>query len=169
MFALGASPPLLAVDIPLAAKLRITEFGTPVPAPPFELPKLGGGTATLEAFRDRWLLLNFWATWCPPCVAELPALQRLHDTLESSGFSVVALASDREGERVVAPFATELALGFPILMDRRSEVFQVYGARALPSSFIVDPKGRVVAAAKGEREWDAPDMVRYFKALIQPD
>ena len=145
---------------------RLVPFGHPVPALDFDLPALGEGRSSLTALRGRYVLLNFWATWCPPCVREMPSLERLARMLPGDRFGVLAVALDAEGGDKVRPFVARLGLTFPIALDPEGRVGDAYGARDLPTTFLIDPQGRVVAAGKGERTWDAPEMVEYLRELI---
>ena len=144
----------------------MTAFDRPVPAPEFELPGLDGTVSRLSDFRGRLVLLNFWATWCPPCLAEMPSMETAYQALADRGLVVVALASDEQGRTVVEPFVRKLNLSFPILLDSDSAVSRLYGARDLPSSFLLNRSGQVVAAARGEREWDSEASLSYLRELL---
>lgn len=114
------------------------------------------------------MLINFWATWCPPCRREMPSMERLTQQLKSEAFSVLAV---NVGESVndIELFASQLdtSLSFPILLDRSSQTLQAWKIAGLPTIFLIDKKGRVVASAIGGREFDHPDMVRAIRALLK--
>ncbi len=152
---------------PRHRQFDLVAFDPPPPAPDFTLSTLSATVARLSDFRGRHVLLNFWATWCPPCIEEMPALQALYERLGPDDFVVVAVSSDAEGEAVVGPFADRLGLTFPILLDRDAAVSAAYGAKSLPASFLLDPQGRVVAAARGERDWASRRAFSYFDELIE--
>jgi peroxiredoxin len=149
--------------------LELVHFQRPVPAPAFVLPNREGVDQTLTTLRGKVVLLNFWATWCPPYVAEMPALEVLHLALRTEGFTVVAVSSDKEGATVVGPFAERFGLTFPLLMDSSAAVSAAYGALDLPASFLIDRNGDVIAAARGARDWAAPGVIEYLRELIRGD
>jgi len=109
-------------------------------APDFALETLDGQTIRLSDLRGQAVLINFWATWCPPCRAEMPAIQQVYDRYRDRGFTVLAV-NLQEGDPQVASFAARLDLTLPILMDRSGDVFARYRGRALPSTFFVDRAG----------------------------
>jgi cytochrome c biogenesis protein CcmG/thiol:disulfide interchange protein DsbE len=109
-------------------------------APDFTLTTLEGETVTLSVLRGRAVLINFWATWCPPCRTELPTIQSAYDRYADQGLVVLAVDM-AEPPQVVAAFAQKFALRFPILLDHDGEVAAQYQIRALPTSFFVDREG----------------------------
>ena len=109
-------------------------------APDFSLKTLEGETLRLSELRGQVVLINFWATWCPPCRAEMPAIQQLYDQYRDRGLTVLAVDL-KETEADVADFAQQMELTFPILVDQDGQVFSRYGVIILPSTFFVDPKG----------------------------
>ena len=141
-------------------------FEPPFPAPAFDARTLAGETATLERFRGRHVLLNFWATWCPPCLEEMPSMEALYRDFRDRGLVVVAISSDREGAAVVRPFIDRLGVSFPILLDPQRTVASRYGAGSLPMTFLLDPRGRVLAAARGERDWNSPQARSVIDELL---
>ncbi|HET9491244.1 MAG TPA: TlpA disulfide reductase family protein [Methylomirabilota bacterium] len=119
----------------------------------FTLPLLGGKSFRLAAHRGQVLLVNFWATWCPPCLEEMPALERLWRQHKGSGFVLLAVSLDGD-PAPVGPFVAEHRLTFPVALDSKFEVANLYGVRALPATFIVDRHGNLAALALGPRTWD---------------
>ncbi len=109
-------------------------------APDFTLETLGGETVSLADLRGQVVLINFWATWCPPCRAEMPAIQQVYETYRDQGFTVLAV-DVQEGKAQVANFAEERGLSFPILMDLDGAVSARYQVKAMPSTFFVDRSG----------------------------
>lgn len=111
-------------------------------APDFELALLDGGAVRLSDLRGQIVVLNVWASWCPPCRAEMPALQRLHAQRAAQGVVVLALNSTvQDTEADARAFAAELALTFPIALDPSGEATRAYQVRALPSTFFIDRQG----------------------------
>jgi len=136
---------------------------------PFELPGVAGGRVSLRDHAGQVVLLNFWATWCPPCREELPALQALHASLAGEGLSVLAVSVDGGSADAVARFAGERGLAFPVLHDPREEVARRYGVFAYPTSVVIDRAGRVVLSVPGAFAWDAPESLAWFRALLEGD
>ncbi len=118
------------------------------PAPDFELPNLTGETVSLSEHRGRIVLLNFWATWCKPCVKEMPAMQKVYEELRDQGFVVLAI-NELEDEAKVRAHISEHGHTFPVLLDQNNRVANMYGVRGLPVSVFVDESGRVTEYVKG--------------------
>jgi peroxiredoxin len=111
-------------------------------APDFELADSEGNLLHLSELRGHALLVNFWASWCAPCRAEMPALQRVYNRYKDQGFIILAVNTANQDNRGDAlAFAGRLGLEFPLLFDERGDVFADYGVRALPTSFFIDPQG----------------------------
>jgi thiol-disulfide isomerase/thioredoxin len=113
-----------------------------------------------ESFRGRFVLLNIWATWCPPCVKEMPSLDRLQAMKGSGAFEVVALSIDRQGLEVVEPFFRKTGLtSLAIYLDREARSMPGLRITGLPTTLLIDPNGREIARWPGAREWDEPSAV----------
>ncbi|MEN9934063.1 MAG: hypothetical protein RLZZ387_642 [Chloroflexota bacterium] len=118
------------------------------PAPDFTLAALDGSEVRLASLRGQVVLVNVWATWCPPCRAEMPAIQATYDEYRGQGFTVLAV-NFKEDARTVAAYLEEHRLTFPALLDVDGSVGSVYQARGLPSSFFVDRRGVIRAVYRG--------------------
>jgi len=166
-------PWLVAAAVALAAAFALYGgSGTPPPltrgskAPDFSLPRLGGdGEVSLASLRGRVVLLNFWATWCAPCEAEMPAMQRLHEQLSREGFDLLAVSVD-ESQADVQAFAQRLQLDFPILLDPQRGVSRLYQTFRYPESFLIDGNGVVVERYVGSRDWSSPLYLERVRALL---
>lgn len=114
-------------------------------APDFSLPKVRGeGAIALSEYRGNVVLINFWATWCPPCREEIPAFIKVRDSLHAEGFEIIGIALDEGGKDVVVPFAQEYGITYPLVLGDQ-QVTQSYGGiRGIPASFLVDRQGRIV-------------------------
>jgi len=133
-------------------------------APDFTLPDLAGTPRRLADFRGQVVLINFWATWCLPCRAEMPAMERIYQEMKNDGFTILAV-NFAETAAQVEPFVKELRLTFPILLDQESQVVRQYRAFSLPTTYVLDRHGTVVGRAIGAREWDSADAKRLVRAL----
>jgi thiol-disulfide isomerase/thioredoxin len=132
--------------------------------PAVALPTLDGDTLELSSLRGRYVLVNFWATWCPPCRAETPDLIALHRAFEPRGLSVVGISVDLEGPDVVRAFADEYGIPYPILLGGESATEAFGGAFGLPTSFLLNPDGEVVGRFPGV--FPAEAMREEFEALL---
>lgn len=113
-------------------------------APDFSLETLEGETLTLSNYHGQAVLVNLWATWCPPCRAEMPAIQKLYDEYKDQGFVVLALnMTYQDNPSAILPFTQEHNLTFPILLEETGEVASKYELRSLPSSFFIDRNGLI--------------------------
>lgn len=133
----------------------------------FIVPSPNGGALRLADFKGKVVFLNFWATWCPPCKEEMPAMERLYQRYKGQGFAVLAVSVDAEGAPVVTPFVKEHKLTFPIGLDPKMALAERYGVRALPTSFLVDRKGTLVALALGPREWNGKPAHALIESLLR--
>ena len=124
----------------------------PKVADDFTIGTASGKTFKLSAQRGRPVFINFWATWCPPCLEEMPALERLWRA-QKDGFVMLAVTVDAN-PKLAAPFIERHGFTFTVGLDPEMEVANTYGVRALPSSFVIDRDGRLAAVAVGPRVWD---------------
>jgi peroxiredoxin len=119
----------------------------------FTLTTPDGGSFRLADHRGKVVFVNFWATWCPPCKEEMPAMERLYRQHRDGAFAMVAVSVDAD-PAVVPPYVQASGLTFPIGLDPKTQVANSYGVRALPASFIIDRQGHMAALALGPRRWD---------------
>lgn len=162
------APQVILAHAPQFHDFRLVAFSRPFPAPGFQLPDLTDKAHQLADFKGQYVLLNFWATWCAPCVEEMPALDKLHQRLRPHGFTVVAVSTDTaETETAkIDAFIRKLKITFPILRDADQAISNKYGARDLPATFLLNPDGDVIAAAKGARDWVSEQALSYFDELL---
>lgn len=132
-------------------------------APPLQALDLQGKTWTLADTRGRVVVLNFWATWCPPCRAEMPSLQQLAEIYGPEQLLVLAL-NVGEGPRRIAQYLQSSGLNLTVLLDPRSEIARAWGANALPTTYLIDPEGRPRQRLRGEVDWTGREAL----ALIEP-
>ena len=140
--------------------------GTPEAAPDLIFMDADGKPATLADFKGRLVLLNLWATWCAPCVKEMPALDRLQAELGGEDFQVLALSLDRGGAGVVRPFYEKAGLkNLGIWLDPKSGAMRTLKPRGLPTSLLIDREGRVLGRIEGAADWAGPEaaaLIRYY-------
>ncbi len=140
---------------------------SPIPAfpsaPTLRLEDLDGQVVDLASYRGRVVLVNFWATWCPPCRAEFPSLGRVRHLFSPSDFEVIAVNVGEEAETV---FSFAGSPEFPVLFDTNSQTMATWPVKGLPTTFLVDRQGRLALKAIGGREFDDPLIVNLIKGLL---
>jgi len=135
------------------------------PAPPLVLATMDGGSVDLEDLRGRVVVLDFWATWCPPCREEMPSMERLHQEFKDQGLAVLAV-NIQESPKQVVRFMKDFRLSFPALLDSDMKVTGLYQVRGLPSTYLVDRNGRVVGQAVGARDWTSPAARALVRSVL---
>ncbi|MGB5177839.1 MAG: TlpA disulfide reductase family protein [Gammaproteobacteria bacterium] len=137
-----------------------------VAAPDFTLKDMDGESFALHDFRGKVVLINFWATWCPPCRKEMPALEALYKKLGDESFAVLAVNQWEDPDHVFA-YTGELNVfpTFPILFDPESAISEDYGVKGLPTSFLIDKKGRLAYRAVGGRAFDHAEVEKLIREL----
>ncbi len=136
-------------------------------APDFSLPDLDGKLHHLSDYRGQVVFLNLWATWCPPCRMEMPAMEALYQRLGGRGFTILAVSADENGATAVAPYVSEMGLSFPVLLDPEGRLSPRYGVTGYPETFIIDRQGRVVNHTIGPAAWDSEELVAFFVDLLE--
>ena len=134
------------------------------PAPDFNLMGMDGKTHTLEDLKGKFVLVNFWATWCNPCKVEMPLLEKLHQTLKSEKFTVLGLHVG-PGPENIEEFKKLMPISFPIYVDMDLEVN--WGVPGLPTTFLMNPEGKLIYRAVGKREFASDEMVNFLKSQIE--
>jgi len=142
-------------------------LGKGVSAPDFTFPGLDGKKVSLADYKGKVVLLNIWATWCAPCVAEMPSMEKLYRELKDEGFVIVAVSVDETGTDAVAPFMKKHKLGFPVLLDTVGDIKSLYQVTGIPESFIIDKDGIIIEKIIGPRDWAASGAIRFFRNLVQ--
>ena len=165
--ALSPAKYALADNPPLTGWMeQFTLNETPLPVPGIVMQTGAGETVTLNSFRGKVLLVNFWATWCAPCIREMPSLDRLQAALGGDEFAVIAINSDRDGKKVAQPFLEKLGVGnLDIYIDEKMAIARALGVRGLPASFLISADGHVLGRLDGMAEWDTPEataLVKYY-------
>ncbi|MDZ7593898.1 MAG: TlpA disulfide reductase family protein [Thiobacillus sp.] len=135
------------------------------PAPELKAQDLTGATRTLADYRGKVVLLNFWASWCPPCLREMPSMERLRLQMKGRPLAIVALDSAETPEEVNA-FLSKMKLGFPILLDPDGSNTRRWKVFALPTTFLLDAQGRVRYVLTGPTEWDEGEALELIESLL---
>jgi thiol-disulfide isomerase/thioredoxin len=133
----------------------------------FTLPDIGGEQHSFSDFAGQVVLVNFWATWCPPCVREMPSMERLHQKYKNKEFKVIAI-NQWENEDIVFEFTGRLSIEptFLILLDRESRISEAFKVKGLPSTYLIDKKGYIRYKAIGGREFDHPEVENLINKLL---
>lgn len=139
----------------------------PAEPPSIDLLRSDGSPFALRQLRGKVVLVNFWATWCEPCLAEMPSLQRLRTLLGTERFEVLGV-NYQEGPARIEAFVKKSGVTFPIVRDTDGAVARAWNARVFPSSFIVDSTGRIRYALVGEADWTSPALVSTIRPLLEP-
>jgi len=149
---------------------QLTQLATPVAAPDFTLEDMDGESYTLSDYRGKVVMVNFWATWCPPCRRELPSMEALYQAFRDESFTVLAINQWESPDHVFAYMGQlEVFPGFPILFDRDSAVSQTYEVKGLPTTVLIDKAGRVVYRAVGGRDFNHPEVRAIIRKLLAAD
>jgi peroxiredoxin len=137
-------------------------------APDYRVLDLGtGDSLSLRAhYRGHVTLVNIWATWCIPCKVEMPAMQRLYDSLAPAGFRIAAVSIDQDDPEAVRTFASELGLTFDILHDRTGAIQQAYLTTGVPESFLLDTAGTIMKRVIGAHDWASPVNRALIRRLL---
>jgi len=134
-------------------------------ASPFTLKDLNGRQVSLVDFRGKVILLNFWATWCPPCISEIPKLDKLRKAYSGKDFEIVAVSTDRSLS-TVRKFIKGHPVSFIVLHDEGIKVSRKYNVFSIPTTFLIDKKGRIVEKFLGEYDWTSPGIRKKIDELL---
>jgi thiol-disulfide isomerase/thioredoxin len=136
--------------------------------PELALEDPDGKLHRLADYRGQTVLVNFWATWCGPCRAEMPSMEQLRRDMAGKPFVILAV-NVGEGPRIAREFADKLGLGFPILLDRETRVARAWKAKLLPMSYLIGPDGAIRYSSLGELDWTSEEVRRRIQGLMATD
>ncbi len=134
-------------------------------APGFTLKDLDKREVSLASLKGKVVLINFWATWCPPCKAEMPSLNRLYSEYKNRGVVVLAISMDRKEQEVIE-YVKRNTFSFKVLLDRKMNTTRDYGVFSLPTSFLIDRNGVIIKRYLGEERWNSPSVKNDLQKLL---
>jgi thiol-disulfide isomerase/thioredoxin len=147
-------------------ELGIIKLNQKIKAPNFALEDLNGNEVKLEDFRGKIVFLNFWATWCPPCRAEMPSMEKLYFVFKDRDFAMLAVDLRENGKKVKA-FKDRFKLSFPILLDLDGTTGLTYGVLSIPTTYLVDQEGYLIGGALGARDWARKEAFGLINQLLK--
>ena len=162
----------LMFDTALAADPRpdqqtLPPLSKPFDAPDFSLKDENGKVHHLADYRGKVVVLNFWATWCPPCREEMPAMERAHQKLKGEKIAIIAV-NVGEDEDTVFGVTGQYRVTFPLPLDTDGNVIKLYPVIGLPTTFVIDPSGKATHRAVGGRHWDDDKLLDQLRAMLKP-
>ncbi len=151
----------------LFSKIGITPIKGDKKTPGFSLQDLNGKKFGLNQFKGKVILLNFWATWCSPCKEEMPHMEALYQQFKEKNFVLLAISVDYEGIKPIKEFINKYQYTFPVLLDPKCETLDLFEVKGIPTTFLIDKKGKMVGKAIGPRDWRSPEVASLINILIQ--
>lgn len=131
-------------------------------APVFALKDLGGREVKLSDLKGKVVLLNFWATWCPPCREEIPSMMRLNQTMAGKPFQMLAVSEDEGGKEAIEAHFRKSGTNLPALLDTDQAIGRRYGLTGVPETFIIDKKGVILKKVVGSIDWSDPGVIAFL-------
>jgi len=141
-------------------------FAQPFEQPNFTIASLSGSMKSRLSSKGNITLLNFWATWCPPCKEEIPTIQKLHEIMNGEKFEIMAIDLG-EPPSTVKSFVNQNKLSFPVYLDPKNSLASLYASRGIPTTYILDKKGAFIAAIIGSFDYSNPQFVSIVKELAR--
>ena len=147
-------------------ELGIVRFDEKIKTQNFILKRLDGNEVSLQDYRGKIVFLNFWATWCLPCLVEMPSMEKLYNEFKDKGFTILAIDMQEDADSV-SVFKEKYKLNFPILLDSDGSVGQFYGVRSIPTTYLVDREGYLIGSAIGARDWASKSAFLLINKLLK--
>lgn len=159
---------VLKIQYPVFSKIQITE-GTEVgeKAPSFKLRNLDGNLEGLDDYKGKVVVLNFWATWCAPCLEEMPTFEKLYRRYRSQGLTVLAVNLDKGNSEKVKKFTDENNFTFIVLLDSEGIAEKRYPSFTIPFTYVIDKKGRIAARVDGAKNWATNETFEAMEILVK--
>jgi peroxiredoxin len=145
-------------------RVRIVQEGDR--APEFQLPSLDGGKVNLSSYRGKVVMVHFWATWCPPCVEEIPTLERLYRAYFGKDLEILAVSVDEGGAGAVGQFMQKNRFALPVLLNSDQSVSRAYGTFKFPETYLIDREGVVRRKVIGAADWMSPAALQVIQAML---
>jgi len=152
----------------LLRKLKLVHVAGALPAPRFNAPTPEGTKIGIDDLKGKLVLLNFWATWCPPCILEMPTMEKLHQEFKEEGLEVVAM-NFMEGPKTINAFIKKRGFTFTVLMDRSGEISERYGVRALPMTYLIGREGNMLVKSIGYKDWYKKEIRQFVSSLLKDE
>ena len=165
-FAQSKEVPLSADEKEVLKKLRITPATQWIEAHDFAGDLMDAKTVNLKDYRGRFVLLNFWATWCSPCLKEMPDFEKAYLQMGHDKLVVLAVGMGESIEKIKA-FSNKYGFSFPLLADNKMEITKLYGVRNIPVTYMISPDGVVLGRALGIRDWASPDLLAFINSRLK--
>jgi peroxiredoxin len=150
----------------LFSKIGVSPVKGDKKAPDFSLKDLHGRKVDIRQFKGKIIFLNFWATWCGPCKEEMPGLEVLHKQFKEKDFVLLTISVDYEGLKPVQEFVNKHRYTFPVLLDPQGETLDLFDVKGIPTTFVIDKKGRMIGRAIGPRNWESPEVASLINLLV---
>lgn len=135
-------------------------------APDFTLSDLNGQSVSLSDYRGKVVFLNFWATWCPPCREEMPAMERLHESMGDKDFAILAVNVEKGNRQAVENFINSGPYSFKVLLDPKSKAQSAYRVYRFPETFLIDKNGKILEHFLGARDWSSTEFLKYLNDVL---
>ena len=136
-------------------------------APSLTLRNLKGNIEGFDDHRGKVIVVNFWATWCAPCVREMPSFEALYRRYRSQGLTLLAVSLDKGNSAKVQDFVDKYKLSFPVLLDSEGIAEKLYPSHTIPFTYVIDKQGRVAARVDGAKDWNSPETFKAVEYLLQ--
>lgn len=136
-------------------------------APDFTVRDLAGQEVKLASLKGKVVLVNFWATWCPPCKEEFPSMMKLNQSMTGKQFQMMAISIDEDGKEAVESYFKKSGMALPVFLDNDGAVSRSYGTTGVPETFIVDKAGIIQKKIIGGMDWSSPEVVAYLDELLK--
>jgi len=159
--------PAEAGEDDLFSKIKIIPIKGDRKAPDFSLKDLNGKKVELKKFRGKIVFLNFWATWCSPCKEEMASMEVLHQQFKEKKFILITVSVDYGGQKTVKEFINKNQYTFSVLLDPDGETLGLFEVKGIPTTYLIDKKGRTVGKAIGPRDWSSQEVVSLINLLIE--
>jgi len=144
--------------------LQLKTFSANHPPISIDLPDIHGNTITKTDYTGKVTVINFWATWCPPCIEEIPSLNRLKNKMQGFPFEIISI-NYAEDQKTILEFMHRINVEFPVLLDQNGDFARQWNVISYPSTFVIDAQGKIRYGVNAAIEWDSPELIEKMKSL----